>query len=318
MTKVPNLSSQTTSLRSIKFDSSGPPCREEHFTHVYLLLKKRLPFIVMAASCRKVWEMRGACRRFFSVSGFLNCKDGQPAKFKPPPKPVIIDETKPLAAERRFLSPEFIPPRERTHPFKFYLERRDMIQRRKVLNIPEFYVGSILSVTTADPYASGKRSTFVGLCIQRSGKGLGATFILRNIIEGQGVEVCFELYSPLVQEIKLLKLEKRLDDNLMYLRDALPEYSTVDVNMMPVPIPADEVPVNKMKVKMKPRPWSKHWEHPKFNIQGINFDFFLTDEDKKKVEEWSMPWREFDMMIEYDTSKIEKEIWEEVNAELKK
>lgn len=42
---------------------------------------------------------------------------------------------------RRFISPEFIPPRQRTNPLKFYLERKDMLQRRNVLNIPEFYVG---------------------------------------------------------------------------------------------------------------------------------------------------------------------------------
>ncbi len=41
----------------------------------------------------------------------------------------------------RFLSPEFVPPRQRTNPVKFSVERNDMIQRRKVLNIPEFYVG---------------------------------------------------------------------------------------------------------------------------------------------------------------------------------
>lgn len=49
-----------------------------------------------------------------------------------------------------------------------------------------FLAGSILAVSTADSHASGKKSTFVGICIQRSGKGLGATFRLRNIIEGQG------------------------------------------------------------------------------------------------------------------------------------
>lgn len=41
----------------------------------------------------------------------------------------------------RFLSPEFIPPRQRTDPLKFFIERKDMIRRRKVLNIPEFYAG---------------------------------------------------------------------------------------------------------------------------------------------------------------------------------
>lgn len=62
-----------------------------------------------------------------------------------------------------------------------------------------------------------------------------------------GVEICYELYNPRIQKIEVLKLERRLDDNLMYLRDALPEYSTIDSDMKPVPISAtDEVPVNKV------------------------------------------------------------------------
>lgn len=63
-----------------------------------------------------------------------------------------------------------------------------------------------------------------------------------------GVEICYELYSPRIQKIEVLKLEKRLDDNLMYLRDALPEYSTVDPEMKPVPFsPTGEVPLNQVR-----------------------------------------------------------------------
>ncbi|PKU37434.1 39s ribosomal protein mitochondrial [Limosa lapponica baueri] len=76
----------------------------------------------------------------FSSSGYRVSSDGKPEKFQPPPKPVIIDKQK-QREERRFLSPEFIPPRGRTDPLKFYIERKDMIQRRRVFNIPEFYVG---------------------------------------------------------------------------------------------------------------------------------------------------------------------------------
>lgn len=62
------------------------------------------------------------------------------------------------------------------------------------------------------------------------------------------MEICYELYSPRIQQIDVLKLEKRLDANLMYLRDALPEYSTVDPDMKPVPFsPTGEVPVNKVR-----------------------------------------------------------------------
>ncbi|XP_072551274.1 large ribosomal subunit protein bL19m [Salminus brasiliensis] len=256
--------------------------------------------------------------RLFSTSVARHAA-GQPPKFVPPPKPVIVHKTDTPVSLRRFLSPEFIPPRQRTNPVKFTLERKDMIQRRKVLNIPEFYVGSILAVTMTDPHASGNTNHFVGICIQRSGKGLGATFILRNIVDDQGVEICYELYSPRLRHIEVLKLEKRLDDNLMYLRDALPEYSTFDFAMKPVHLsPTQDVPVNQLKVKMKPRPWSKRWERPKFNIKGIRFDLHLSPEHMEQAQKWAEPWREYDMLKEYDTSLLEKKIFQEIQAELEK
>ncbi|XP_021467172.2 39S ribosomal protein L19, mitochondrial [Oncorhynchus mykiss] len=244
---------------------------------------------------------------------------GKPTKFTPPPKPVIIDKTQSEASLRKFLSPEFIPPRQRINPLKFAIERKDMIQRRKVLNIPEFYVGSVLAVTMADPHASGKTNRFMGICIQRGGHGLGATFVLRNIIDGQGVEICYEMYSPRLQQLEVLKLEKRLDNNLMYLRDALPEYSTVNLDMKPVPHSVTgDVPVNKTRVRMRPKPWSKRWERPKYNVQGIRFDLCLSPEKLEHAQKWAEPWREYDMLKEYDTTALEERFLKEVQTEMSK
>ncbi|MBN3318610.1 RM19 protein, partial [Atractosteus spatula] len=279
-------------------------------------------FMVCSLQILRSFARNRVQQRVLSSSARLlsaNSEDGQPSKFTPPPKPVIVDKTQTGETLRRFLSPEFIPPRQRTNPLKFALERKDMIARRKVLNIPEFYAGSILAVTMADPYANGKINRFVGICIQRSGKGLGATFVLRNIIDGQGVEICYEMYNPRIQQIEVLKLEKRLDDNLMYLRDALPEYSTIDFNMKPVFHTANgEVPVNPLKVKMKPKPWSKRWERPKYKVQGIRFDLCLTEEQMEEAKKWDQPWLEFDMLRDYDTTKIEEKIWNEVQREMSK
>lgn len=41
----------------------------------------------------------------------------------------------------------------------------------------------------------------------------------------------YEMYDPTIQKVEVLRLEKRLDNELFYLRDALPEYSTFDVDM---------------------------------------------------------------------------------------
>ncbi|XP_068136339.1 large ribosomal subunit protein bL19m-like isoform X2 [Hyperolius riggenbachi] len=263
-----------------------------------------------------------ACRRSLLLARYRTglctparlLSDGEPTKFQPPTKPLFIDKEAQTAVRKKYLSPEFIPRRCRKDPLCFYLERNDMFERRKTIEIPEFYVGSILAVTMSDPHNGGNLHRFVGLCIQRSGGGLGATFTLRNVIEGQGVEMRYDMYSPRMQEIKVLKLEKRLDDNLMYLRDALPEYSTVDVNMQPVVLYDTEVPVNPIQVAMKPRPWSKRWEQHKFNIKGIRFEKYLLPRHFERAKKSAKPWDEFDMLKEYDTTKIEQDILQELES----
>lgn len=59
------------------------------------------------------------------------------------------------------------------------------------------------------------------------------------------------MYDPSIQKVEVIRLEKRLDDELLYLRDALPEYSTFDLNMEPeIMTEGATVPVNDTKVKI--------------------------------------------------------------------
>ncbi|VIO96582.1 Uncharacterized protein BM_BM7326 [Brugia malayi] len=113
------------------------------------------------------------------------------------------------------------------------LERKDMLERRLRIDIPEFYVGSIVAVTYSDKKLIGLRNRFLGICINRRLEGLKSQFTLRNVIEGIGVEVMYEMYTPTITKIEVIKLEKRLDDDLSYLIDAYPEYSTFDIHMEP-------------------------------------------------------------------------------------
>ena len=57
-------------------------------------------------------------------------------------------------------SQEYIPPLVRPdwhrNKLKYRLERMDCIRRRNMINIPEFYPGSIVAVTVSDQYAPGK------------------------------------------------------------------------------------------------------------------------------------------------------------------
>ncbi|XP_073828144.1 mitochondrial ribosomal protein L19 [Musca autumnalis] len=221
----------------------------------------------------------------------------------------------------RFIYPEFLPdPKvEWRNPIREKLERLDMIDRRSQIEIPEFYVGSILAVTSSDPHAAGKVSRFVGICIQRERCGLRARFILRNIIDEQGVEVLYEMYDPTIQKIEVLRLEKRLDDHLLYLRDALPEFSTFDPNMEPeVMEDGAPVPVNDVQVRLRPRPWLERWERQ--NLKGVsNIDEYLTDKRRRTAKEHEKPWEKYDLMKQYRSTipeEEQKEIYAEVYSQL--
>ena len=122
----------------------------------------------------------------------------------------------------RFAFPEFLPDPDPLfrNPLVEFLQRKDMLDRREKVNIPEFYVGSTVAVTMSDPNAptDSKTTTFTGIVIDRGGTGLRAWFVLRNIIDHQGIEISYRMYSPNILSIETLKLERRLDDELYYLR----------------------------------------------------------------------------------------------------
>lgn len=149
----------------------------------------------------------------------------------------------------RFKYHDFLPWVGSRNAVREKLERRDMLRRRNVVNLPEFYVGSILAVTTSNQHASNKSTRFVGICIMKQSAGLSSQFLLRNIVDHQGVEILYRLYSPVIQKIEVLRLEKRLDEELFYLRDAPNEYSEFPFDMQPEHRDETQpVPINLTKV----------------------------------------------------------------------
>ncbi|KAL1458751.1 hypothetical protein WDU94_008870 [Cyamophila willieti] len=129
------------------------------------------------------------------------------------------------------------------------------------------------------------------------------------------------MYDPTIHQITVLRLEKRLDDELLYLRDALPEYSTFPMDMEPEYLPdGAPIPINDIKVIMKPRPWVGRWERKGF--KGIdNVDQYITEKMKGQKERLAEPWEKYDLMKEYRRTIPEEEqdeIFSEVFAELHK
>jgi len=212
----------------------------------------------------------------------------------------------------RFVYPEFLPLPEIQwrNKLKEHLERKDMLARRTVLDIPEFYVGSVMGVTVSDPHSPGKTSRFTGICLDRGGSGMRAWFVLRNHIDKNGVEIRYDMYCPLIKSIETLRLEKSVDPELYYLRDALPEYSTFPLDMEQELITEDsEVPVNEHKVKMLPRPWAVLWYNK--DVAGIDYEGHITEKekhDKARKEQFNdMGWAKYDLMLEYRMNIPEEE-----------
>lgn len=241
-------------------------------------------------------------KRCFSTS-LIRCKRYGPIGLgeEPVPKRNNFKENLLPIDWQKFIDkyPEFLPDPINNSPFLVMRMIDDMLQRRAVFEIPEFYVGSILAVTTSDQYSQTKQTKFVGICIQRSGQMKYANFTLRNVIDGMGVEIRYDLYSPLILNIQVLRLEKRLDNTLVYLRDALPEYSTIPEDMKPVALEADsEVPMNKTLVKMKPQPWSRRWE--RHLLKGIEKFEDIPEWFAQKVKTVEDdPVYSYDLMLDY-------------------
>ncbi|CAI2322881.1 unnamed protein product [Caenorhabditis sp. 36 PRJEB53466] len=191
----------------------------------------------------------------------------------------------------------------RRNSLKNELERQDMLERRMNIDIPEFYVGSIVAVTMSDQNLGSKEHRFVGICTRREKEALLHQFTLRNTIENMGVEVVYDLYNPTIRKIETLKLEKRMDDDLKYLVDALPEYSTFDFHMEPQAHAAGApIPVNELKVKLKNNPWTRRWEL--LGYRGIQ-DLWtqVTPWYKRKLTKTKVTdYEKYDLIYHYRTS----------------
>src|SRR5512134_2194966 len=58
-----------------------------------------------------------------------------------------------------------------------------------------------------------------GTVIRRRGDGMSATYTVRRIVQGQGVERTFPLHSPFVQKVEVKRTGRSRRARLYFLRD---------------------------------------------------------------------------------------------------
>ena len=99
------------------------------------------------------------------------------------------------------------------------LEKEQMEKIAAKRPIPEFRPGD--TVVVAVRVKEGDRSriqNFEGVVIARNGSGLNESFTVRKISYGEGVERVFPLYSPNIEEIRVVRYGKVRRAKLYYLR----------------------------------------------------------------------------------------------------
>lgn len=84
---------------------------------------------------------------------------------------------------------------------------------------PEFKPGDTVRLTIKTFEGGQQRLlSFEGIVIRKHSSGLNATFTVRRVSFGVGVERIFPLYSPAIEKIEVLKSGKVRRAKLYYLR----------------------------------------------------------------------------------------------------
>jgi len=101
-----------------------------------------------------------------------------------------------------------------THPIIREIEKSQMKK-----TVPQFNVGDTVEVRTKVREGDKERvQLFVGTVIARRGGGPRETFVVRRLVQGEGVERTFPLHSPNLLDIRVSHSGEVRRAKLYYLR----------------------------------------------------------------------------------------------------
>jgi large subunit ribosomal protein L19 len=99
--------------------------------------------------------------------------------------------------------------------------------------LPAFKAGDTVKVHVKIKEGDKERiQVFQGTVIGRRGSGVGATFTVRKVSSGIGVERIFPLHSPNVSKIERVRQGKVHQSKLYYLRELTGKSARIDEMLM--------------------------------------------------------------------------------------
>ena len=108
-------------------------------------------------------------------------------------------------------------------------------------NVPPFRAGDTLRVNVRVREGDKERlQAFEGVCIAKRGSGVSATFTVRMISNGVGVERIFPVHSPMISEITVLLRGRVRRAKLYYLRHLTGKATRIRERKAKVVIPGSE------------------------------------------------------------------------------
>ena len=88
--------------------------------------------------------------------------------------------------------------------------------------IPQFTIGDSVDVACRIIEGEKERTQiFSGTVIARKGRGINETFIVRRIVNNEGVERGFPVHSPFVSSVTVKRSGQNRRAKLFYLRDRI-------------------------------------------------------------------------------------------------
>ena len=88
--------------------------------------------------------------------------------------------------------------------------------------IPDLKIGDTVRVHQRIKEGNRERiQVFEGIIIKKQGGGVNATFTVRRVAYGVGVEKTFLVHSPMVEKVEVVRVGKARRAKLYYLRDRI-------------------------------------------------------------------------------------------------
>ncbi|WP_085523997.1 50S ribosomal protein L19 [Tuberibacillus sp. Marseille-P3662] len=99
---------------------------------------------------------------------------------------------------------------------------REVTQEQLKSDVPEFRAGDVVKVHVKVVEGTRERiQVFEGFVLKRRGTGISATFTVRKISFGVGIERTFPVHSPKIDKIEVVRHGKVRRAKLYYMRDRI-------------------------------------------------------------------------------------------------